>query len=265
MNAGFRSVGAQTKRVNYNASLSAFQRIGNAQVLRPINMIDLMRESGIYNMQLQNTLMKYLPQYDNITPYGDATPNRDSWILQTAFTDTTKFLNADAMVYNGRETKGEGTAVLRHFSRYEVSVHLDFMKLFAGSKQHSVLSVRYRDDRTTRNTGEKIPNVNLTTQVITVAWDHQWQNNWHFIAGYQSVQFAGMEMQSVKDSYDAIYNFSELHLHGREDIYSAGLKYAFSSRAFLSVQAYRYHTSQQPQTLATYGMNQYMLLYQINF
>ncbi len=39
-------------------------------------MIDLMRETSLYNMQLQAYLMDFNPSYDNITPFGDATPNR---------------------------------------------------------------------------------------------------------------------------------------------------------------------------------------------
>ena len=41
----FRSPGSQTKRINYTAYPAAYQRITNDQILRPITMMDLMRES----------------------------------------------------------------------------------------------------------------------------------------------------------------------------------------------------------------------------
>jgi len=120
VSSDFRSMGAQTKRVNFNGSLSAFQRVGNAQVLRPITMVDLMRESGLYTTQLQTNLMAFAPQYDNITPYGEATPNRQAAIIKVGIENKKSPLSASATYYRGQEVRGEGTTTLRGFERYEV-------------------------------------------------------------------------------------------------------------------------------------------------
>ncbi len=108
VDSDFRSPGAQTKRLNFTGVPTAFQRTGNDQSLRPLTMLDLMRESSMYNMQLQPYLMTFLPKYDNITPFGDATPNRQGVIVEAGW-KTEKGLSVEVMHANLQETRGEGT------------------------------------------------------------------------------------------------------------------------------------------------------------
>jgi hypothetical protein len=112
--SGFRSPGAQTRRINTDGALTAYQRLGNDQSLRSLNMLDLMRESNLYNMQLQTELMGYLPYYDNITPYGAATPNRQGFqMIESGKCGDGKWNWNIAQMWM-KETRGEGTTTRRN-------------------------------------------------------------------------------------------------------------------------------------------------------
>jgi hypothetical protein len=265
VSSDFRSMGAQTKRVNYNGSVSAFQRIGNAQVLRPITMIDLMRESGLYTTQLQTNLMAYAPQYDNITPYGEATPNRQALIAQMGYENKKSPISASGTYYRGQEVRGEGTTTLRRFERYEISASLNANKFIGIEDKEASIQLRVRNDRTTRTGTESVPGINLASRTITAGLDFEFKKQWHLMGAFQLLTYKGFELKSVRDFDQEIFNFTELNLEGSEQLASAGFKYAFSDKAFLSVQYYKFFNSNGELDESLFTDKQWMLLYQINF
>ena len=72
----FRSVGAQTKRVNFQGQNRMYTQYGNDQLIRPISSIDLLQDVSLYQLSFNPDLDGYMPSYQNIQPYGKATPNR---------------------------------------------------------------------------------------------------------------------------------------------------------------------------------------------
>ena len=265
VSSDFRSMGAQTKRVNFNGSLSAFQRVGNAQVLRPITMVDLMRESGLYTTQLQTNLMAFAPQYDNITPYGEATPNRQAAIIKVGFENKKSPLSASATYYRGQEVRGEGTTTLRGFERYEVDASFNAGRFISADDKDASVQIRVRNDRTSRPGTESVPGINLSSRTLTAGMDFEFKKQWHLIGAFQLLTYKGFELKSIKDFNDEIYNFSELNLEGSEQLASAGFKYSFSDKAFLSVQYYKFFNNNNELDEALFTDKQWMLLYQINF
>ena len=265
VSSDFRSMGAQTKRVNFNGQLNAFQRVGNDQALRPVSMIDLMRESGLYTMQLQTNLMAYAPQYDNITPYGDATPNRQAMILSAGFEKKNSPVSAQVNYYRGQEVRGEGTTTLRNFERSELNASFNAKQYLGTKDKEASVQVRYRNDRTTRQGSEAVPGTDLTSQTMTAGFDYEWKKQWHLLGAFQMLVYEGFEINSVRDENQEIFNFTELNLKGSEQLASIGAKYTFSDKSFLSVQYYQFLNSTNQLDEALYSNKQWMLLYQINF
>jgi hypothetical protein len=265
VSSDFRSMGAQTKRVNFNGQLNAFQRVGNEQALRPVSMIDLMRESGLYTMQLQTNLMAYAPQYDNITPYGDATPNRQAMILSAGFEKKNSPVSAQVNYYRGQEVRGEGTTTLRNFERSELNASFNAKQYLGTKDKEASVQVRYRNDRTTRQGSEAVPGTDLTSQTMTAGFDYEWKKQWHLLGAFQMLVYEGFEINSVRDENQEIFNFTELNLKGSEQLASIGAKYTFSDKSFLSVQYYQFLNSTNQLDEALYSNKQWMLLYQINF
>jgi hypothetical protein len=258
-------MGAQTKRVNFNGQLNAFQRVGNEQALRPVSMIDLMRESGLYTMQLQTNLMAYAPQYDNITPYGEATPNRQAMILSAGYDKKNNPVNAQINYYRGQEVRGEGTTTLRNFERYELNASFNAKNYLGSKDKEASVQVRFRNDRTTRQGSEAVPGIDLTSQTMTAGFDYEWKKQWHLLGAFQMLSYDGFEMKSSRDENQEIFNFTELNLKGSEQLASIGAKYTFSEKSFLSVQYYQFLNSTNQLDEALYTNKQWMLLYQINF
>lgn len=265
VSSDFRSMGAQTKRVNFNGQLNAFQRVGNEQALRPVSMIDLMRESGLYTTQLQTNLMAYAPQYDNITPYGDATPNRQAMVLTAGYDKKESPINAKLTYYRGQEVRGEGTTTLRNFERYEATAAFNAKKFIGSKDKEASIQVRLRSDRTTRLGSESVPSIDLSSQTMTAGLDFEWKKQWHLLAAFQMLKYDGFELTSVRDENQDIFNFTELSLKGTEQLASIGAKYTFSDKSFLSVQYYQFLNNTNQLSEALYTNKQWMLLYQINF
>jgi len=265
VSSDFRSMGAQTKRVNFNGQLNAFQRVGNEQALRPVSMIDLMRESGLYTMQLQANLMAFAPQYDNITPYGEATPNRQAMILTAGYEKKNSPISAKGTYYRGQEVRGEGTTTLRNFERYEVNATFNAKQYIGSKDKEASVQVRFRNDRTTRQGSESVPSIDLSSQIMTAGIDYEWKKQWYLLAAFQMLTYDGFEMRSVRDENQEIFNFTELNLKGSEQLASIGAKYSFSDKSFLSVQYYQFLNNTNQLDEALYSNKQWMLLYQINF
>lgn len=83
----FRSAGAQTRRINFEAenNPNLYPYYTNAQISRPISVFDLLSDEKLYNQELRGNLMIFNPVYSNVLPYGDATPNRHGFYAQSKF------------------------------------------------------------------------------------------------------------------------------------------------------------------------------------
>jgi hypothetical protein len=261
----FRSPGAQTKRINYNALPVAYQRITNDQDLRPLNMMDLMRESSFYNMQLQPYLMDFSPAYDNITPYGAATPNRQGFELVLAYESSKIPVKASLSNLAQQEVRGEGTVKPREFSRTALTLESDANKFFKDWEKMIHVSVSYRDDQTTREGEELVQGVELNTTALSAGLEIEFMESFDFLFGYQSISYEGFDYTAVRDVYSEIFNFSEYKVNGSEALSAFGLRYRFSEKSFLSAQYNKFTSENEILTLPNYSVSQFMLMFQMKF
>ncbi|MFM7729633.1 MAG: hypothetical protein ACKO6L_01200 [Flavobacteriales bacterium] len=260
VSADFRSIGAQTKRINFNAELDASQRIGNDQHLRPLTLADMLRESNMCTMQLQSALMPVSKTYDNITPYGDATPNRQGFQLNASLKPKLKSQELFVHAWLGSETRGEGTNTLRQFQRFQFK--WSRTQIIAGRK--NTLSLFGRQDHTQRPGEEKIPAVDLTTRLASLGWECEISDGFQVMLGWMWLQAKGFDFLSQRALDEQVVTFQEWTVNTRQQIAAAGLRYTFNERSFLTVQYQQaYHRSQEANN--QYGLSQWMLLYQITF
>jgi hypothetical protein len=261
----FRSPGAQTKRINYNALPVAYQRITNEQDLRPLTMMDLMRESSFYNMQLQPYLMDFSPAYDNITPYGAATPNRQGYELVLNY-ESAKFpLKGSISTLAQQEVRGEGTVKPREFSRTKLTLESDIQKFFADWKKMIHVSISYRDDQTTREGEELVKGVELNTTAMSAGLEIEFMESCDLLLGYQMINYEGFDYTAVRNTYSEIFNFSEYTVNGTQKMSAFGLRYRFSEKSYLSAQYNTFTSENEILTLPNYTVNQFMLMFQMKF
>jgi hypothetical protein len=260
--SGFRSPGAQTRRINTDGALTAYQRLGNDQSLRSLNMLDLMRESNLYNMQLQTELMGYLPYYDNITPYGAATPNRQGFQIIESGNLKDGQWNWNVSQMWMKETKGEGTATPRRFQRIKAQLT---GKVWQSGKSNVAVQLEARQDHTKRQLQEGLPQTDLKTQAAVIGVDIAWNEKWHTLLGSQFVQYNGTEVASIYNYTGDIVNYNEQTWKGKEWMNGVGMKYVFSEKSFLTLQTNMWSGNSDNWLTPQYKWKQMMILYQMNF
>lgn len=263
--AGFRSPGAQTKRIDYNASPVAYDRFTNDQILRTPGMLDYMRESGMFNLQMRPYLMTFNPSYDNITPFGDATPNRQGVILTASYEKKDAPVKATVSRYQLQEVRGEGTLLPRKFARNMVVVDAAVNKFFPAWKKMCHISLSMRNDNTTRASEELVKGVDLQTDVMSIGVEAEVLNGFDLMFGVQSIKYYGFDYTAVRNTYSEIFNFSEYRVGNKETLTAFGARYRFSEKTFLSAQM---TSSKQHPMLSTgfpYTINQFMLLFNMKF
>jgi hypothetical protein len=265
VSSDFRSAGAQTKRINYNYQPSAFARFTNDQVPRTLTLMDLMREQNAYNRQLSTSLMAFNPKYDNITPYGEATPNRQGVTVEVKYTLLNKMIKLGAQQFMLQETRGEGTTLPRKFNRtmFLVDANLNVLRKDVNRLFH--ISASFRKDQTKRAGEAEVPAVNLNTKVASVGIEFEIRNQWDVLFGFQQVQFDGFDFMSIRNNYTQIYNFQEWTAKGKEQMTSAGIRYRFSDKSSLSANYGVFKNTNDLDVPQNYSVNQFMLLYQMNF
>jgi hypothetical protein len=265
VSSDFRSPGAQTKRVNYNYQPTSFGRITNDQVVRNLTAFDLMRETDAYNRQLSSNLMLTQPKYDNITPYGTATPNRQGLTVNARYVSPRQMFEISATQLMLQETRGEGTVLPRKFMRSEVKAVAHLSKRFGSSDKLFDVSVRFRNDNTSREEEENVRAVDLSTQILSVGAEYEFWENWDLMLGLQQITFNGFDYTAVRNNFSEIYNFREYQTDGKEFMQAAGVRYRFSDKSSLSMNLSNFKNTDAFDATQNYTIRQFMLLYQMNF
>jgi hypothetical protein len=263
--SAFRSPGAQTKRIDFAQQALAYTRITNNQELRPFTMLDLMRESSFYVLQLRPYLMDFAPKYDNITPYGDATPNRQGMIVRLRYEKKYSPITAEFAHYALQEMRGEGTLNPRMFTRNQFQAEVKVNEYFKNWKKRFNVSFNYRSDQTTREGEELVRGVDLKTNVLSTGFEIEVLPSFDLMFGMQQLNYQGFDYTAVRNNFSEIFNFNEYEVDGEETMLAYGARYRFSEKTFISAQMSRFNTKNQLSTLPAYDLNQFMLLFQMKF
>jgi hypothetical protein len=265
VSSAFRSPGAQTKRITFVQSPLAYNRISNSQDLRSLTMFDLMRETNLYTLQLRPYLMDFAPQYDNITPYGNATPNRQGFIAGLSYAKGKLPVDANYTHSALQEVRGEGTLLPRKFSRHQVDLRIRANEFFKGFNRKIHASFNYRNDLTTRGGEELVRGIDLKTNALALGVEAEVLPAFDLIFGHQIITYSGSDFTAIRNEYSEIINFKEFSIDGAEQITAYGVRYRFSDKTFVSAQMNRFRFEDKTNALPTYRINQFMLLFQLKF
>ncbi len=261
----FNSPGAQTKRIDFSGYPTSYQRITNEQVLRGMSMIDLMRETSLYNMQLQAYLMDFNPSYDNITPFGDATPNRMGSVISAEWQSAKIPVKVKVEQTMMTEVRGQGTTEVKNFDRTYVEANFEKKEFLPNWKNRVAVGVSYRMDKTARPGTDFYKDVNLETNVLNAGLEVEVIKNLDIMLGIQSVEYSGFDFRARLDEYSNVFNFDEMDVDGKESMFAGGLRYRFSEKSFLSAQMSKFDRNDYTEGSTSYSINQIMLLYQMTF
>ncbi|MDA8648247.1 hypothetical protein N9L43_00390 [bacterium] len=258
----FRSFGAQSKRVNYNAENTFFNRYTNGQILRAISAYDLYNDPTLYNQGISVGLMDYNPAINNVMPYGIATFNRRGAYLGASYHDKKKIVEANTKVYFLNEVRGQGTEALKSFLMANVGVMVHANKLWEGKKEWNV-QLGLMQEQTTRTGEFDFENVNLSSTQLNIGLEGEIVDNLFLMGNVFMLSASGNEQLPVRDKDDAIVNYQAYTVNGRELNISGGLRLDFSQDVYLALM-YESNANNFV-TDAAYQLDQFSIFYVMKF
>lgn len=263
--AGFRSPGAQTMRIRYNAAPRAYQRYGNAQDLRQISILDLYRDASLYQTQITQGLMVYDPRYDNATPYGVATPNRKGFLLQASYEDPAERWLLEAETELLTNVVGEGTTALKEFMTTSFFAELRGEKLLGIENRRLWLNGTWSMQNTTRTGSETFESVDLNSTMINLNLTATIVGDFDVLAEWRSRQADGFDLLARRNQYSEIISFTEYQIDYSERLLAAGVQYRFTEKTNLSLWWQNFTWTDAGGATLDYAIDSWSLLFTMNF
>jgi hypothetical protein len=263
--ANFNSPTAQTQRVNSQANPAIFPLVNQNTTARTPMMFDRLTNESSYNRSISQTLGVFLPQYGNITPYGQATPNRVGLSLGLATDTSLKNFAAEVQVDVLSEINGEFTLDLRQFTGVRAGGMINIGGL---AKMNRLISITggFRNEHTKRDGNLA---VDFKSNIVDLGLTVETLRKVDLVVGVKMLTAKGNEYLTIRNSLNAVATFNptvNTYLYdGSENIYSAGLRFRFADFAQASViynssQVIRNNTSN-----ANYQFNQLFMSFILKF
>ena len=266
----FYSSAAQTKRVNYATTPSLFPVYGNDPfnpINRNINAFDIVRDPTIYNVGITPLLMAYNPAYGNVQPYGKATPNRTGITLDLNYKDSLERVNIDASGSYLMEVQGTDLANSpRNFMIASIAADLNIHK-FLNFKKKILLHGGMRMENTNRS-GDSLTNVNLATQIYDAGFEIEALKKLDLLIGVKTVNTKGSENYALRNQYNEIVGYNSTFfrdMNFQQMMLGYGVKYRFSTATYITVQYHDFDLKVNNFPSASFKMNQFYVLFNMNF
>ncbi|MFK8057666.1 MAG: hypothetical protein AB8F78_16185 [Saprospiraceae bacterium] len=260
----FFSIGAQSKRIDFNRSKSFFNRVGPQNARRDPALFDIGRDRALYTFQLSDRLMDYDPRLSNVMPYGQATANRRGLQFGADWTSKDEVLDFDVRASILSELRGQGTNELKDFQLVRANGTVNFHKL-AGWKNEYRMTLGTQFENTKRG-GIAVELIDFSSSLIEVGLEAEVYPKLHLLAGGQFLSASGNEYLPVVRSFNDVRDFENAYIIDEtETLIGAGFKYNFKEDTFLTLQ---YQTFNYADALAgdsDYSLNQIFVLYSMNF
>lgn len=261
----FFSPGAQTRRMNFNAPPAAYGRFGNAQQIRPIGMMDVLRDASIYQTTLTTRLQDFNPAYGNALPYGEATPNRRGIVSQLQFSDKEARFEIEANGAMLSEVVGQGTSELRNFNFVIVQAKLDVAKFIPNYKRQLELSAAYWMESTRRESALEFEKIDMQNNSIDFSIDAEFIKKGFIILGYRLLNSDGNEYKAERNNYQEIVNFTPITTNLNEQLLLGGFRYEFNEKNTLSILYSNYNTAFNASPNLNYQLSGTAIIYNMKF
>ena len=255
----FRSIGAQSKDINYAAVPVNFNRYTNTQQIRPIGLLDVIGNENIYNRTVTSKLMTESSIYNNVLPYGLATYNRNG-MYGKLFYKGKKDVSASVEYYKLSEIRGQGTFSLKQFDLYKFYFNLPLHKLINSSK---ILALQFAANiqQTKRNSDEAVENIDLKSSQASAGLRWEFAKNMELLGGYLMQENSGNEYAPVRDSYSQIVYFNLNTIKTSQQVVAGGIRYNFSPSIYVCALYQQSTFKDKLAKTAGFGMNQFGIIF----
>ena len=276
--SGFRSAGAQSRRINDLAAVQIFSDVmvdtsGNL-VGRGLSYYDRFTQENLYTNVISPQLEYFNPAFNNVRPYGDATPNRTGLVFALERGDENDAIKGKVNFASLSEIDADSTGSdeKRNFLSLQLGASVDFGKLFDIDRK-LILAGSYQMDKTERDGNSAIE---LNSSVIDAALSVEVLPKLDFLAGFKSFAAEGNEYQLTDvdgnllsvystNNYYAEYNVETVY-DIQETYLSLGGRFRFTDKAALTLNySFNSFNNGSIEENDDFGINQLFINYTMKF
>ncbi len=265
MNVGpdFRSIGAQSKDVNYNFIPGYFNTIGNNQSFRAVDLFDVIRNENIYNAGVSVNLMAVNPVYNNALPYGEATFNREGIFAKASYNSPKGiFINAEHHYLS--EIRGQGTYQLKKFSVTKILASVD-VNTIAHFTRLMRIQFGMNSQSTNRTSNAEVDNVKLNTTLYQAGIEYEIIPKVDLLFGITGVNCKGNEFTTERNAYSKAEYFTRNSYDLTQQISALGFRFRFDAKTNLSA-VYQSSNNQDKLNMSPdYQTDQFALIFNMTF
>lgn len=259
----YRSMGAQTKEIDYSASPEYFNRYTNGQILRPLDLTDLIGNSNLYRTSISDKLMDIQPAINNVLPYGIATFNRLGAFAGFNYTKV-KGLRLDVTQYQLREIRGQGTLALKSFSRTDINARFQIGEVLEWKKKLCVHGGVFLQS-TDRKGDLAVEDVSLKTTRLQGGVEVEISKGLDLLGGVVQLNSSGSDFIADRDDYTEIDFFERVDYDLLQQTFAGGLRFRFEKNIYICAlyQSSRYND--RTKSMPGFTINQFALIYNMTF
>lgn len=263
----FLSPGAQTQRIYLNGTPDLFPTyLGTANPRGQLLFDRFTQEyGGMNNRSIVPYLQQYNILYNNVNPYGAATPNRSGFNFGAAYEDKKGILKTDAklealgeLVNDGDElTEKRKYTILTGGARFNVGKLVGWEKTLA-------FTTGLKRETTSRTGANK---VDLKSLLLDAGVEAEVYKKFFLLAGYKSLNVKGNEVSLFRDGFNNELT-SGLQLYQfdlNQNILSGGLKYNFNQTNVFNVQVLHTSVKDKLDSKNDLGLTQIYFVYTLKF
>ena len=262
VDSDFRSIGAQTRRIQYNNSTTTYPYYSNNYTQRKVSLLDVMSDPNVYNQNLSTSLMSYNPMYSSVTPYGDATPNRIGFTAKISNMNITDFFSANIQTQYFTEVIGQGTTQKRMLNKSALQSMLLLNKLLSTKK--SLILEGSMNLETVNRAGEDFEKIDFTSILYSGSISYELIKNFKIIAGAKVFYAEGNEFIADRDKYDQINDYSNHIYDSKETILIAGLQHHFTEDIYFTMQYNQFNVLDKTNTYDEFSLGRLIFMFNMN-
>ncbi|NBP04632.1 MAG: hypothetical protein EBV15_00220 [Bacteroidetes bacterium] len=260
----FRSVAAQSKRLDVGAQPMFYNRYTQLQLDRPLNLLDYTTNTALFRNGISTKLQAYNPILNNVMPYGMATFNRSGLYMKSKWQHTKKIVTAEVQYYKLSEILGQGTSELKKFRMTQAHLNWDIGKMLGYKKQWK-LQVSACQQQTLRNSTRNYEVVKLNSMQLGAGMESEIMSSIDILAGYTMLQGKGNEMLAARNGYTEVIDFTGYNANLQNNAAAAGLRVRFSNKTYLSLLYQRMNYRNLLQPYQNYTIGQFQAIYNMTF
>lgn len=259
----FRSVGAQSKDVRYNAAPAYFNTYANGRFDRPIGLYDQIGNENLYNVSVTTALQPVNPVYNFVLPFGLATFNRVGAYGGISLR-LPAGMSANITHHRLSEIRGQGTLLRTGFSRTQAYWMAD---IGAAAKWKKSLRIRAGIDHQAaqRNSETEFEKIAFSTTRYSAGTEIEIFRQIDLMAGLAGIRSNGNLLIPERDPFTRVTFISPVNMNQLQFIQAAGLRCRFGSGTWLTLMAQASRYEDAKQAAPPYRLNQINIIYNMTF